>query len=151
MEISLKTLGSPELQQTVIDDMFELVRVCKAKGLKPLHLVVGKFFIEVGCAQSVRSDGKIADWAGYVDQHTVMASILFNSQIKKTYDLCEKNDGIFDSSPDMKVIFDPDEPYMVLQAIGTKVEKNKKFHYLESIGYDLETADSLFSALHNEQ
>ena len=116
--LSLRTLGSEELQTQVVKDIEDLLKTCNYEGLVPLFLVVGTTFIKISCAQSLRQDLKIHDWDYQVDNNYSKLAELYEEVRTKTIKKCNAKEGLFDKSRDMSIFYDPDESYISIMAIN---------------------------------
>ncbi len=118
-ELPLKTIGSSELHEQVLDDIDNLIKEARKQNLKPFILVVGPLFIEIGSAQSLIQELKIPDWEKAISELGDIMKNLLSDKILSIRKMCESKNGMFasDTIKGINVFFDPDEPYMTLKCV----------------------------------
>jgi hypothetical protein len=125
---SLRLLGSKELEADIIRDLDQLILTIEEKELKPLYLVIGKFFIDVGVAQALQEDLSIGNWDREIDLYTNQISKVYSNKKLQVLENTEKKNGTKDSNLGMKVFFDPDEEYISMKVVnpGQKADVGEK-------------------------
>jgi hypothetical protein len=126
MEISLKTLGSYEIQAQILKDIEDLLKTCQYEGLTPLYISVGSIFLEVNSANKVRSDLQVSDWNYHIEKHFPVLRNMFVEYRLELYKRCAANSGVFDRNEDIVIFFDPDEAYVSLYVANTKKKAKTK-------------------------
>ena len=119
MNITLRVLGSEDLHEEIISDIEHLVTKATSQKLKPMMLVVGKAFVEVGAAQALIQELDIKDWNKELDKKFELMSELVRNKILLIYQLCESKGGKFGTDPvrNIDIFFDPEEPYLTLYCV----------------------------------
>lgn len=120
MDLSFKLLGSSLIQNRIAQDITDLIEESERRGLKPLHLVVGNLFMQVGAVHATIEDLHIGNWdlALETDLHNLKKKI--NTRLLKLLFICEEKSGFIGIEGTVSIYYDPDEPYISLLAIDPK-------------------------------
>lgn len=128
LELPLKSVGSNELHEQVLNDIESLILRSNSRKFRPLILVVGPLFIEVGAAQTLVQDLNIPNWEQSVLEFKgIMTELLLNKRLS-IMKMCETKNGEFaqESIKGMSVFFDPDEEYLSLRCVDTNTKGSDK-------------------------
>lgn len=124
MNIPFSLIGSEDLHNQVVQDIDILLEAAGDHKFVPVMLSVGTLFVEIASAQTVVSDYSIDNWEVFYKKDPEAIIAYFKEKKKEIYDMCLKRLGKLgeDDKRQIKIYFDPDEPYMML----TCIDKNKK-------------------------
>lgn len=129
MGFSFASLGSKETEKVILADIEELFTSASSNKLKPLYLTVGPLFMDITSVQALLQDLSITDWHLEMLQNPTLLKESIALKKLYLYNHCDKSEGLLDIDVErnnLKIYFDPDEPYISLICSVTKNLKGTK-------------------------
>lgn len=116
INLSLKLLDCEEVREQILKDIDSLLDIAKDKKMKPVILVIGNIFVDVGIMRTLRETISPLVLCDEVDNNPQYVSDLFKMKKLDSYKKYEQKSGDFSSEEEkrFKVFFDPEEDYMCL-------------------------------------
>jgi hypothetical protein len=116
MNLSLRVLESVEIREQILKDIDELLDIAGKKQMKPVILVIGKLFIDVGIMKLLKDTLVPMVVKDEIEKDSQTISYLFKTKKLSAYNSYEAKSGDFSSEEEkrFKVFFDPEEEYMCL-------------------------------------
>lgn len=117
MQNTLSYLGSTELYEKIITDLNEIIQAAFESGYIPIQLSVGRLFVEMSCCHSLIVDLEIQDWSKMCEKNPRVLSELLEDRLVEVLAVLEENSGFLGEKETIEIYYDPDEPYISLNAI----------------------------------
>jgi hypothetical protein len=113
-------LGSKETEATVLQDLDDMLTTAEQQNLKPMYLVIGRLFMDIGVAQAIQEELAIEDWEEDLGLYKAQILKVFKLKRFQIFKTSEERNGTIDKELGIKVFFDPDEYYMTLKTVDPK-------------------------------
>lgn len=130
--ISYNVLGSVDLHNQLLTDIYELMDKSIEEKLCPLYLEIGNLFIDVGICAALKEETGIENWHDYVIKSGQLLRSTFPTMRREVLESIDtKSNGTTDyslnrhSDSGLRVFYNPEEYYVSLAACHPKKKAQK--------------------------